>query len=70
VWLPANDPAFPREDVESEVFRFTGSPKLDGHDDIVSTWSMAGDVLTGKDHYGMPAEFKAVRARPGVGAFR
>jgi phage terminase large subunit-like protein len=43
VWLPANDPTFPLEDVEAQLIRFTGDPSQDGHDDVVDTLSMAAN---------------------------
>src|SRR5262249_5061623 len=51
LWLPQEDRAFPMDDVTSEVLRFTGDPKQDGHDDIVDTAAWAGHVVT---HYGQP----------------
>jgi hypothetical protein len=50
VWLPSRqaDPTFPLEDVESEILRFTGDDKLDAHDDIWDTLSMAGIEHAGK----------------------
>ena len=51
VWLP--DPAdvghFPHEEVLNELLRFTGDEKRDGHDDIVTTASIAGWVLLGEN---------------------
>ena len=50
LWLPAPGAAlehpFPIEDVEAELLRFTGDTKQSGHDDIVDTASIAGDVVS------------------------
>lgn len=45
VYLPADSPAFPLDDVVSEVTRFTGDENLDAHDDIVDTLSMAAEEM-------------------------
>jgi predicted phage terminase large subunit-like protein len=47
LWLPADDPVFPLEDVEAELLRFTGDPRQDAHDDIVDTAAMAAGVAEG-----------------------
>lgn len=44
VWLPADDPTFPLDDVTGELLRFTGDPKQDGHDDVVDSAAWAGIV--------------------------
>lgn len=46
VWLPADDPSFPLEEVEGELLRFTGDERRDGHDDVVDTLSIAGNQVT------------------------
>lgn len=46
VWLPLDDPEFPLAEVKAELFRFTGDPKKDGHDDIVDTAAQAGEEVT------------------------
>ncbi len=43
LWLPADDPEFPREDVESELCRFTGLQKNE-RDNAVDTLSYAVDL--------------------------
>lgn len=48
VWLPAQDPAFPLEEVEAELLRFTGDPKRDAHDDIWDTAADAANYAAGK----------------------
>lgn len=40
LWLPAWRPAWV-EDAESELVRFTGDPRQDGHDDVVDTLAYA-----------------------------
>jgi hypothetical protein len=40
-----SSPAFPLEDVVSELVRFTGDDKQDDHDDIVDTLSYASECL-------------------------
>lgn len=70
VWLPASDPTYPLDDVTSELFRFTGDPKRDGHDDIVSAWSMAGHEFAGRGPAMPMGGFKAQTVWAGVGAFR
>jgi phage terminase large subunit-like protein len=47
LWLPADDRMFPLSDVESELLRFTGDEKKDGHDDIVDTLSAAANLIAG-----------------------
>lgn len=51
LWLPGPgiDPAFPLEEVEAELLRFTGDEKRDAHDDVVDTLSEAAIELRGKD---------------------
>ena len=44
VYLPADNPAFPLDDVVSELTRFTGSDE-DASDDIVDTFSYAAEQL-------------------------
>lgn len=41
IWLPAPGavPGLPLDDIESELFRFTGDDKVDDHDDIVDNFS-------------------------------
>jgi phage terminase large subunit-like protein len=47
VFLPAEgqDAGFPREDVLSELVRFTGDEKVDAHDDVVDTLSYAAELI-------------------------
>ncbi len=45
LWLPADNPQFPLDQVEAQLLRFTGDPKQDGHDDIVDTLSKAANVV-------------------------
>jgi phage terminase large subunit-like protein len=47
VFLPAEgqDASFPREDVLSELVRFTGDEKVDAHDDVVDTLSYAAELM-------------------------
>jgi phage terminase large subunit-like protein len=47
LWLPLDNPAFPRDEVESQLLTFTGSAKLDAHDDIVDSLSKAANVICG-----------------------
>lgn len=51
IWLPKARCGldFPTEDVESQVFRFTGNPKKDGHDDIVDTLSNACNRIMSRE---------------------
>lgn len=44
IWLPRA--AHWLEDVEAELFRFTGDDKVDAHDDVVDTLSYAAELLT------------------------
>ena len=41
IWLPAPGavPGLPLDDIESELFRFTGDDKVDDHDDVVDNFS-------------------------------
>lgn len=54
IWLPDESSAmaysFPLEDVLSEVTRFTGDEKQDGHDDVVDTLSMMGNLIGGAEY--------------------
>lgn len=43
VYLPADNPAFPLDDVTAELTRFTGNEGLDANDDIVDTFSYAAE---------------------------
>ena len=45
VYLPIDNPAFPLDDVVTELTRFTGDDKLDANDDIVDTFSYAAELL-------------------------
>lgn len=47
VWMPADDPAFPLEEVQAELLRFTGSGKE--HDDIVDTLASAARFVMGAE---------------------
>lgn len=49
LYLPDNVPDFPLSEVHGELLRFTGDPKVDGHDDIVDTASMAGWIVAGPE---------------------
>ncbi len=46
VWLPADDPTFPLEEIEAQLIRFTGDPGRDGHDDAVDNLSTAANRVT------------------------
>ncbi len=51
LWLPGDgcgkvDPRF--DEVESELLRFTGDEKVDGHDDVVENLAKAGKVVAGR----------------------
>jgi phage terminase large subunit-like protein len=56
--LPNADPLFPREDVISELVRFTGDEKVDANDDIVDTGSMGTELMNG-----LPATGKGAAPR-------
>jgi phage terminase large subunit-like protein len=60
VWLPLDDPEFPRDAVEFELLSFTGDGR-GGHDDIWDTAGMAGRVAEGKTSQGnvIPRVIKA-----------
>jgi len=45
LWLPLANPLFPSEDVVSELLRFTGDQRQQGHDDIVSSLAIAANVF-------------------------
>jgi predicted phage terminase large subunit-like protein len=45
VYLPADDRAFPLDDVLGELERFAGDPDRDAHDDVVDTGSYAAELL-------------------------
>ncbi len=45
VWLPADDPSFPVDDVLGEILRFTGTSD-DAHDDVVDTLSYASELMS------------------------
>lgn len=45
IWLPSDNPAFPLEEVEGQLLRFTGDKKKDAHDDIVDTLAKAANVV-------------------------
>ena len=45
LYLPADDPGFPLDDVTGELTRFTGDENLDANDDIVDTLSYAAEQL-------------------------
>lgn len=51
IWLPVANSCghFPSDEVESEVFRFTGDEAQDGHDDIVDTLAKAARVVAARD---------------------
>jgi len=44
---PGVDASFPREDVISELVRFTGDDKVDANDDIVDTLSYGAELMDG-----------------------
>lgn len=48
LYMPASNPPW-RQEVEAELVRFTGDEKRDSHDDVVTTFSMAADILSQKD---------------------
>lgn len=47
IWLPITGlvPGMPLDDIEAELYRFTGNDKTDAHDDVVDTFSYAANVL-------------------------
>lgn len=47
IWLPITGlvPGMPLDDIEAELYRFTGNDKADAHDDVVDTFSYAANVL-------------------------
>lgn len=47
VFLAADNPAFPLDDVVAELTRFTGDDKVDANDDIVDTLSYAAEAAAG-----------------------
>lgn len=49
IWLPADNPGFPLDEVESQLLTFTGSDKLDAHDDVVDTLSQAANVIMARE---------------------
>jgi phage terminase large subunit-like protein len=62
LWLPANVPGFPLDEVEGQLFRFTGDPKKDSHDDIVDTLSVAANRVAPKARSGPMKIAGAVRS--------
>jgi hypothetical protein len=64
VWLPADDPAFPLEEVEAQLIRFTGDPNRDGHDDAVDNLSTAANRVSGRAVANKPMRI-AGAVRPG-----
>jgi len=56
IWLPANDPAFPLEEVEAQLLRFTGDPSRDAHDDVVDTLSMAANRVSTRPRIDKPVK--------------
>jgi hypothetical protein len=66
IWLPDDDPAFPLEEVEAQLLRFTGDPKRDAHDDIVDTLSKAANVVLGREPKQQGVFSGSPIARPGL----
>lgn len=65
VWLPADNPAFPLDEVEAQLLHFTGDPRRDAHDDIVDSLSKAANVVLGREPKQPVVLSGSVVARPG-----
>lgn len=51
IWTPLDNPSFPLDAVRSELTLFTGNDKVDAHDDIVDSVSMAVECHTSMPNY-------------------